>query len=132
MWVGLNPGTGDREGRYRPTLQRMVDRSVAEGVGRFTLVNLFAWRATDPSALKAAAGAGHDIVGQKCDEAIRVAVASADVVVVAWGFHGALLGRDRSVALLLEKPLCLGTTSKGHPRHPLYVSGATPLVPWRP
>ncbi len=23
-WIGLNPGTGDREGRYRPTLQRMV------------------------------------------------------------------------------------------------------------
>jgi hypothetical protein len=131
VWVGLNPGTGDREGRYRPTLQRMVDRSVAEGMGRFTLVNLFAWRATKPSALKAEVRAGTDIIGKQCDEAIRRAVASTDVIVVAWGAHGSLLGRDRAVAPLLENPLCLGTTSTGQPRHPLYVSAATSLVPWR-
>jgi hypothetical protein len=129
VWVGLNPGTGDREGRYRPTLQRMVDRSVALGMGRFTLVNLFAWRATKPSALKAEVRAGNDIIGDRCDEAIRDAVASADCIVVAWGAHGSLLGRDRAVAPLLENPLCLGTTSTGQPRHPLYVSAATPFLP---
>lgn len=130
VWVGLNPGTGDQEGRHRPTLQRMVDRSVAEGMGRFTLVNLFAWRATKPSALKAEAKAGTEIVGEQCDEAIRAAVASADCIVVAWGAHGSLLGRDRAVAPLLENPLCLGMTpTTGQPRHPLYVSAATPLVP---
>lgn len=132
VWVGLNPGTGDQEGRYRPTLQRMVDRSVAEGVGQFTLVNLFAWRATEPSALKAAFRAGEEIVGVQCDEAIRAAVASADMIVVAWGCHGSLLARDRSIARLFKDPLCLGTTSKGQPRHPLRVSAATRLVSWRP
>ena len=54
-WIGLNPGTGDSEGRYRPTLQRMVDRSLELGMGRFVLVNLFAWRATKPADLRAAA-----------------------------------------------------------------------------
>lgn len=132
VWVGLNPGTGDQEGRYRPTLQRMVDRSVAEGMGRFTLVNLFAWRATKPSALKAELKAGNNnIIGHRCDEAIRAAVASADCIVVAWGAHGSLLARDRAVAPLLEDPLCLGTTSTGQPRHPLYVSATADLVPWR-
>ncbi|MBA2497893.1 MAG: DUF1643 domain-containing protein [Acidimicrobiia bacterium] len=47
-WIGLNPGTGDSEGKDRPTLQRMVDRSVTEEMGQFLLVNLFAWRATKP------------------------------------------------------------------------------------
>ncbi len=45
-WIGLNPGTGDREGRYRPTLQRMVDRSVH--LRSFILVNLFSWRPPTP------------------------------------------------------------------------------------
>jgi hypothetical protein len=131
VWIGLNPGTGDREDRYRPTLQRMVDRSIAEGMGRFTLVNLFAWRATKPSDLWMAIRAREDVVGEACDEAIRAAMASADLTVVAWGAHGSLLGRDRCVARLLQEPLCLGRTSKGQPRHPLYVSAEAPLVPWR-
>jgi len=111
----------------------MVDRSIAEGMGRFTLVNLFAWRATKPSDLRMAIRAGEDIVGRQCDEAITAAVASADVTVAAWGAHGSLLSRDRRVMRLLEEPLCLGTTTKGQPRHPLYVSAEAPLVPmpWR-
>jgi len=78
-WIGLNPGTGDRDGKYRPTLQRMVDRSVALGMGRIILVNLFAWRSTKPAALRAAVMAREDIVGAECDAAIRAAVKDAEV-----------------------------------------------------
>jgi hypothetical protein len=132
VWIGLNPGTGDREGRYRPTLQRMVDRSVALGMGQFTLVNLFAWRATRPRDLMADVMGGVDIVGPDCDKAIEQAVGTAQLVVVAWGTHGWLLARDRAVARLLKDPLCLGTTSRGQPRHPLYVRATAPLIRWMP
>ncbi len=127
-WIGLNPGTGDREGRYRPTLQRMVDRSLAEGMGRIILVNLFAWRATDPKDLRRRDAERHDIIGTECDAAIRDAIERSEVVVAAWGSHGRLLGRGRAVAAMADELRCLGTTSKGDPRHPLYVPLSQPLV----
>jgi hypothetical protein len=128
-WVGLNPGTGDREGRYRPTLQRMVDRSVQMGMGTFILVNLFSWRGTDPHDLRAAVAAGHDIIGSATDQVIADSVERAAVVVAAWGHHGTLLGREREVLDTIPDVMCVGLTAKGHPRHPLYVSAAQPLVP---
>ena len=127
-WIGLNPGTGDREGRYRPTLQRMVDRSVHLGMGRFILVNLFSWRATDPRDLRAAAAAGHDIIGSDTDRVIADAVRGAAVVVAAWGHYGTLLSRERQVLDTIPDLMCVGLTAKGHPRHPLYVPAAQPLV----
>lgn len=129
-WIGLNPGTGDSEDRYRPTLQRMVDRSLALGMGRFILVNLFAWRATRPADLRRAAASGEDVVGEECDAAIAEAVARSTAVVAAWGGDGRLLGRDREVTSMLQGSHCLGTTSKGSPRHPLFVPASQPLVPF--
>jgi len=128
-WIGLNPGTGDQEGRYRPTLQRMVDRSLDLGMGRFILVNLFSWRTTDPRVLRAAAAAGNDIIGSSTDQVIADATRSAAFVVAAWGHHGTLLGRDRQILDTIPDLMCLGLTAKGHPRHPLYVPAAQPLVP---
>jgi hypothetical protein len=124
-WIGLNPGTGDREGRYRPTLQRMVDRSRARGFGRFCLVNLFGWRTTKPAELRAAARLGHDVVGDGCDDAILDGARRAALVVAAWGVHGRLLDRDSRVLSMLGEVHCLGRTASEAPRHPLYVPLST-------
>ncbi len=129
-WIGLNPGTGDREGRYRPTLQRMVDRSIAMGMGSIVLVNLFAWRATKPADLRRQAAAKVDVIGDECDAAIRQAAVRSELVVAAWGNHGGLLGRDRQVVSMVRRLKCVGTTMKGAPRHPLYVRSDQPLEPY--
>lgn len=131
-WIGLNPGTGDSDGKRRPTLQRMVDRSLALDMGRIVLVNIFAWRDTNPKALRSAHTAGHDIVGPRCDEAIRAAADEAALVVAAWGSHGSLLGRGDKVSATLDDARCLGTTIKGMPRHPLYVRADQRFVPLEP
>jgi hypothetical protein len=128
-WIGLNPGTGDSDGKSRPTLQRMVNRSLALGMGRFVLVNLFAWRGTDPKELRLAHKAGNDIVGPNCDQAIAEAAEEAACVVTAWGSHGALADRGATVLATLGEVQCLGTTTKGLPRHPLYVRAGQELVP---
>lgn len=128
-WIGLNPGTGDSDGKRRPTLQRMVNRSLDLGMGRIVLVNIFAWRGTDPKELRLAHESGHNIVGPECDQAIAQATEDAACVVAAWGSHGSLLGRGAAVLATLEGVQCLGTTAKGMPRHPLYVRTEQELVP---
>ncbi len=107
----------------------MVDGSMQLGVGRFILVNLFSWRATAPRDLRAAATAGHDIIGSDIDQVIAGAARGAAVVAATWGYHGTLLGRERQVIDTIPDLKCVGLTAKGHPRHPLYVPASQPLVP---
>lgn len=126
VWVLLNPATGDTELRRRPTLDRCLARSRADGQTGLIIVNLFAHRDTNPKALMAAA----DPVGPANDDALRAFSRAGARTVAAWGSGGSLHDRSTRVAELLDHPLCLGTTRPGHPRHPLYVPGDTPLVPW--
>jgi hypothetical protein len=127
-WVLLNPATGDTEQRRRPTLERCVERSRGDGRSGLVIVNLFAFRHTDPKTLRLAA----DAVGPANDDALRVLTRAAARTIAAWGAGGRLLGRSAAVGPLLQSPLCLGSTRRGEPRHPLYVPGASGLVPWRP
>ena len=57
IWVLLNPATGDTEQRHRPTLERCISRSRAAGHTGLVIVNLFAFRDTNPRNLRAAADA---------------------------------------------------------------------------
>lgn len=126
VWVLLNPATGDTEQRRRPTLERCIARSRAAGRSGLVIVNLFAHRHTDPRALRRVA----DPVGPANDDALRLLTSTGARTVAAWGAGGRLHGRSRAVAPLLDRPLCLGTTRRGEPRHPLYVPGDAPLIPW--
>jgi len=108
----LNPSTAD-EIKNDPTVERCERRARHHGFGAFTVCNIFAWRATDPRDMRAAA----DPVGAGNDEAILQNAAQADLVVCAWGTHGA------------HTPLHhLGLSKAGHPKHPLYISyDVTPM-----
>ena len=53
-WICLNPSTAD-EHQLDPTLRRIRDFSAVWGYAFFVMLNLFAWRATDPAGIKAAA-----------------------------------------------------------------------------
>jgi hypothetical protein len=95
------------------------------------VVNLFAYRTPSPAEL---ARARHPI-GPENDRYLRAAGRRSAALVLAWGVHGALHGRDEQVLELLgprrRKPLlCLGTTSAGHPRHPLYLHRTTRPTPF--
>jgi hypothetical protein len=120
LWVMLNPSTAD-EIKNDPTVERCERRARAMGYAAVEVVNLFAFRATDPDEMKAAA----DPVGPENDQAILAAVADAGLVVCGWGNHGGHIGRSSQVKELIASagatPHHLGATSKGEPRHPLYV-----------
>ena len=128
IWVLLNPATGDTERRHRPTLERCITRSLAAGYTGLVIVNLFAFRDTNPRNLRTAP----DAVGPANDEVLRVITKAGAQTIAAWGGHGRLGGRSGRVGPLLDSPMCLGITQRGEPRHPLYISADAQLVPWAP
>jgi len=117
VFIGLNPSTAD-ETEDDPTLRRCVDFAKTWGYGKYVMVNLFAYRATNPSELKIV----EKPVGYKNNYHIKTQCADADIVIAAWGNHGTLLKRDKKVQKLLKDTQlkCFKLTSKGQPAHPLY------------
>lgn len=129
-FVMLNPSTADAM-KLDPTIRRCRRFAMEWGMGGLYVANLFALRSTDPRALKAVG----DPVGPENDDAIHDAAVRSRVVVCAWGAHPMARKRAEDVLEVLrslpgERLRCLGTTKGGHPRHPLYVSSATQLVPY--
>ncbi len=129
LWIGLNPSTAD-EAQLDPTLTRIAAFSQREGFDGFWMANLFALRTPYPKEMMAA----RDPVGPDNDTSLLAAADRCERLVAAWGVSGAYQARaDAVVRLFAGRPLwCLGTTQGGHPRHPLYVAGRQPLVPWSP
>ena len=121
LFLMLNPSTADALDND-PTIERCERRARAMGFGGLHVVNLFAWRSTDPRALALA----DDPVGPANDRAIARAAKKAGQVICGWGNDGALLGRDAAVLALLRKfgvePYALAVNKDGTPRHPLYVA----------
>ncbi|WP_299297674.1 DUF1643 domain-containing protein [uncultured Tateyamaria sp.] len=119
-FVMLNPSTAT-EVQNDPTVERCERRARTLGFGSFAVTNIFAWRDTDPRAMRAAT----DPVGPDNDAAIAECAGWADQVIAAWGTHGAHLGRGETVATLLrgmDRPIYhLGLSKAGHPKHPLYL-----------
>ncbi len=129
-FVMLNPSTAD-ELRNDPTIERCERRSRAMGYGAMRIVNLFAYRATQPAVLKAAS----DPVGPQNNAVLQEAANWADMVLCAWGVHGAHMDQAENVGRELRQAghdlYHLGLTKAGHPRHPLYISYTVEPMPWR-
>jgi hypothetical protein len=131
VFVMLNPSTADAA-VLDPTVRRCVSLARREGCGGVVVLNLFALRSTNPRAL-----AGHpNPVGPHNDAFLRDHTRGAHLVVAAWGTHGQLGGRAEAVTRQLGadgvRLLCLGTTTAGYPRHPLYIRNDAPLQRYAP
>jgi hypothetical protein len=125
----LNPSTATEE-TLDPTVTRCMKAARTWGFGSSEVVNLFAYRATDPALLRTVS----DPVGAGNDRAIRRACTHSDLVVVAWGVHGAFKTRATAVVDYLRSEgvvlHSLGVTQSGAPRHPLYLPSGTMPRPW--
>jgi hypothetical protein len=127
-WIMLNPSTADAE-LDDPTIRKCIGFSQRWGHGGLVVVNLFAWRSTDPEALKRCG----DPIGALNNDAIREAVATSVRVICAWGTHGKLMGRGQRVRGWFPPNTTehIGPLSKdGHPKHPLYLPYELATVPW--
>ena len=125
-WLMLNPSTADAD-QDDPTIRRCQSFARAWGAGGIVVVNLFALRSTEPSALLS----DPNPVAPACDpganDAAILEATRGRRIVAAWGVHGVIGGRADAVLRLLNGRWidCLGMTKDGHPRHPLYVAGKT-------
>lgn len=128
VWIGLNPSTADEQD-LDPTLRRIRDFSKAWGYGAFTILNLFAYRATFPSDMLMA----REPVGPENDQAILEACQDAETIVACWGHLGIAGKRDQAVLELLRNHdiHCLGRNQNGTPKHPLYIKKALELQIFR-
>ena len=133
VFLMLNPSTADAL-EDDATIRRLAGpRGFArrEGAGGIVVVNLFALCSTDPRALTQ----HPNPVGPLADVFIRRAVGQGSGVVAAWGAAPVAEERGKTVVEALAgrgvSLSCLGTTSTGQPRHPLYLPGTAILEPYR-
>ena len=136
VWVMLNPSTATDD-VDDPTIRKCAGFTKRWGDAALEVVNLYAFRSTDPRVLR---GLPREVaIGPGNDTCIRQAVRRATRLVLAWGHHGSLQGRGEAVSRLIRAerqrvlrvpasacalPECLGLTGNGQPRHPLMVAYA--------
>jgi hypothetical protein len=122
----LNPSTADAE-VDDATIRSCTRLAKSWNYGGFVVVNLFAWRATNPKDLLTAP----DPIGPENEAYIGNAIAQTDFTICAWGANKMAQRRAVDILQLLRKhdkiAHCLGTTKNGAPKHPLYIkTGTTP------
>jgi len=131
LFIMLNPSTAT-EMQNDPTVERCERRARTLGFGAFRVLNIFAYRATDPRDMRAAS----DPVGPDNDAAMLESLPWADQIICAWGTHGAHRDRGQVVEAMLRasgRPLFhLGLSKDGHPKHPLYIGYKVKPLPWLP
>lgn len=124
--IGLNPSTAD-ENIDDPTIRRCITFAKRDGYGGIIMLNLFAYRATNPKELKQA----DNPIGQHNNAELRRETRGRSIL-LAYGanYTG---GRADEVQKLLgidtyrTSTFCLGRTQAGHP---LYLKSTTPMEPW--
>ena len=129
----LNPSTADAFADD-PTIRRCVNFAKREGAGGIIVVNLFALRSTDPKLLLLHS----DPIGpenqSKIYNALMISKLSLRSAICAWGANSMAVNRSNKIKELASRIgtdlTCFGVTKSGAPRHPLYVKGETPLVPF--
>ncbi len=137
LFVMLNPSKADAD-IDDPTIRRCRGFAKSFGCGGFMVVNLFAFRATDPQDLLMLVQSGGDAVGPGNHRAIMEAVQAhdkpGDLIIAAWGSHGSKKPlRVRVAETLRQLPtgrvLCLTKTKDGQPSHPLMLAAnLTPVA----
>lgn len=128
FFIMLNPSTADAE-NDDPTIRRCRGFARDWGCAGLVVANLYAYRSTDPSLLNQVS----DPIGPENNAYLSSLASEFGDVICAWG-NNAAIEREIEVADILKKAgarmWCLGTTKSGSPKHPLYLSRSTELIPW--
>jgi len=147
-FIGLNPSTAD-EVQDDPTIRRCRDFAQQWGCGGMVMLNLFAFRATNPEVMKAEEyPIEHDYYANLLTGLVRPIVEHNEnlpgspngPIVACWGTHGDshkyhpnfghwVIRRFAWVYRGTPALQCLGQNADGTPKHPLYLKKTTQLQP---
>jgi len=118
LFIGLNPSTAD-ENKDDPTIRRCIGFAKDLGFGGINMLNLFAFRATNPKELMKA----NEPIGEKNNYYLNMYCEQIGLNVACWGIWGAYMDRGQQVIdyLGIEVLSCFGITKNGQPKHPLYL-----------
>ncbi len=130
LFVMLNPSTADAT-KDDPTIRRCVRFARREFCNSLTVVNLFAYRSTDPDGLRRVQNPFGPDNERHIYEQLK---AHRDgMIVAAWGVNQMA---DKLVTIQHDIACagahCLGITKHGYPRHPVRLRADQPLIPWKP
>jgi hypothetical protein len=113
LFIMLNPSTADAD-VDDPTIRRVMNFSKSWGYGGVFVGNLYAFRSTDPKALRHT----DDPVGEDNIEHIKELIGVTERVVYAWGNNKK---EPEWLSSLVDTPYCIDISKKGVPKHPLYL-----------
>lgn len=127
LFIMLNPGTAGAA-LDDPTIRRCRGFAKAWDCNGIIVANLYALRATNPADL----WTHPDPVGPDNDMHLAALIREHDTIVCAWGANAKpeRIEQVRKMFGRNSRPMCLGVTKSGAPRHPLYVRGDQPLIDW--
>ena len=119
LFIMLNPSTADAD-VDDPTIRRVIRFTTSWGYGGVYVANLYAFRSTDPKALKHT----DDPVGKENVSYITHLIGMASKVIYAWGNNQ----KEPSwLSELVQTPYCIDLSKNGIPKHPLYLKSE--LIP---
>lgn len=138
QFIGLNPSTAD-EMKDDPTIRRVKGFARDWGFGSVVMTNLFAWRDTDPAAMKKQPNpvgepgtfftpCGTEFSNRN-DFYLYVSRLQSAKAIAAWGLDGGHLYRAAKVKQFLTGLECIRLTKAGHPEHPLYLPAILKPIP---
>ena len=129
--IGLNPSTADAE-KNDPTVSRCISWTRRLGYARLLMLNMYAWRGTDPRELWRANKNLVDIVGGPPN--FRISLEEycqrfeAKRIIAAWGNEK--LERHRMFYAADWRLDCFKKNQDGSPAHPLYLPYSLTPKPW--
>ena len=123
-FILLNPSTAD-EVRNDPTIRRCIGFVREWGYSILVVVNLFAYRTTNPKELRIM----RDPIGPENDRFVLNAAQNTNCLVAGWGQYGNYHNRGDDIRYMLRDfgMMCLGKTKQDEPKHPLYLKSTTKL-----
>ena len=113
MFIMLNPSTADSN-NDDPTIRRVINFTKSWGYGGVHVVNLYAFRSTDPKGLKET----QDPIGKDNIFHIQSLIGHVEKVIYAWGNNEQ---EPKWLYDLVATPYCIDVSKKGVPKHPLYL-----------
>ena len=129
LFIMLNPSTADAD-KDDPTIRRCIKFADRELCTSLTVVNLYAFRATNPKELLYV----NDPIGPENDSYLCDQIQEHrlnGIIIAAWGANPLVQNRGFSLNHHEGPFQCLGETKHGYPRHPLYVKSNQKLEQWK-